>query len=275
MNLATKSIGLVVRFVPRRLALSAFGFPLLARAVTILLNTILAEGLQEVGVASGPIAGSRLRVDIKKHKYFWLGTYEPWVQEAILRYLQPGMNAWDVGAFIGYHTLLMRRVAGPGRIVALEPDPVNRANLEYHLALNGADDVAVLPMAAGAFRGRARLELVPGGPSQTKAVRCEGGQCEMDTLDSLLERFPAPKVVKMDIEGGEADALAGAARLLEETRPVWILELHGLAGQYSVERLRKAGYAVARVGRWVKAASNFWGGGAEHVVAFPVIPTAS
>ncbi|MEM4217778.1 MAG: FkbM family methyltransferase, partial [Candidatus Methanomethylicaceae archaeon] len=49
--------------------------------------------------------------------------------------------------------------------------------------------------------------------------------CDVVRLDDLLERFPPPRLVKMDIEGGEDDALAGASRLLSEVRPVWVVEL--------------------------------------------------
>ncbi len=269
MNLAVMVTGLVAHLVPHRLALAILDLPPLARAVIRLLNTILPEGLQQVNVASGAIAGSRLLLDPRKQKYFWLGTYEPWVQEAILRHLEPGMHAWDVGAFIGYHTLLMRRVAGPGRVIAIEPDPVSRANLQQHLGINGGEDVVVLPVAVGAHRGRARLERLRGCPSGTKAVECEGGVCEVITLDGVLERFPAPGLVKMDIEGSEADALAGATRLLSEIRPVWVLELHGQAGEDSIKSLRKAGYEITHIGKWAEVAAELLGGGSKHVVALP------
>jgi hypothetical protein len=67
------------------------------------------------------------------------------------------------------------------------------------------------------------------------------------TLDGLLERFPAPAVLKMEEEGGEASALRGAAKLVEEVRPVWLLEVPGAEGLPAVTRLQQAGYKVQRI----------------------------
>lgn len=270
MNPVLKAIELVLHLIPYHVLTKACSNPSLAPIIIKFLDGILLEESQDATVTNGPIAGSKLILNIKKHKYFWLGTYEPWVQKAISQYLQPGMYAWDIGAFIGYYTLLMRRVAGFGRIVAIEPDPESFSILKKHLTINGYEDVVTLPVAVGARQGRVRLERVPGGPSQTKVVECDNGEFNQITLDDLLDRFPAPGVVKMDIEGAEADALAGGTRLLEEIRPVWIIELHGYQGEQALKQLRKAGYQIMRIDKWVGPSADLLGGGSEHVVALPL-----
>ena len=93
--------------VPNRAILAFYHHPWLAGVVRGALNRVLPAGLNEVEIARGHLRGLRFVLDLQLEKYLWLGTYEPWVCAAIERYLHPGDVAWDVGAFIGYHTLLM------------------------------------------------------------------------------------------------------------------------------------------------------------------------
>lgn len=267
MSPIVRTLGWAVRLVPRRLALGLYGVRPLAQLLRSALNSLVRDGLQEVEVPVGPLAGARLVLDLKCEKYLWLGTYEPWVQEAIRRHLRPGGCAWDVGAFVGYHTLLMRRIAGPGRVIALEPDALNRARLERNLALNGAQDVVVLPVAAGARTSTATLSRVSGHPGQTRIV--EGGDdCPVVALDELLQRFPWPDLVKLDVEGAEDEVLAGAPRLVREVRPVWIVEVHR-ATEPALDRLRAAGYRLQEIGKGVDVSRALPVGGPAHVVALP------
>jgi FkbM family methyltransferase len=269
MNHGVRVLGRAAGLVPRGLALHLYRWPPVATTVRAVLNAVLPAGLHEVNVVGGPLARARLTLDLKREKYLWLGTYESPVQEAILRHLKPGTFAWDVGAFIGYHTLLMRRIAGLCRVIALEPDPINRSRLERHLAANDAEDVVVLPVAAGKARGRAHLDHRVGHPSETRVVPAEIGACKVVTLDGLLEGFPPPALVKLDVEGGEESILAGAVRLIEETRPVWVLETHGAPGVAAAQRLQEAGYAVQRIDRRSGSQADLPVDSSSHVVAVP------
>ena len=62
-------------------------------------------------IVTGPLRGLRFYVDLPRHEYFWFGTFEPGVQQAICKQLRPGSIAWDVGAFTRFHTLLLRKIA--------------------------------------------------------------------------------------------------------------------------------------------------------------------
>jgi FkbM family methyltransferase len=189
-------------------------------------------------------------LDLSIEKYLWIGTYEPWVQDAIAAHLRPGMRAWDVGGFIGYHTMAMLRTS-PAQVLVLEPDPDNRRRLETTLRLNEVSNVLVLPVAAGRASAAGALERAERNPSETR-IRTGGGQSDLRIvpLDEVLDEHGRPDLVKLDVEGLEADVLEGAPRLIDEARPVWIIEVHGGlgTGKAVASRLRGAGYRVQRLG---------------------------
>lgn len=269
MNLFVRCVGLTGRLLPKCFLNTLYERPKAAQMIIKFLNRIVDESIQEVVIVTGPIAGLKLFINLRKQKYFWMGTYEPWVQEAIVQYLRPGMHAWDIGAFIGYHTLLMRKIAGPHRIIAIEPDPLSRDWLEQNLQLNGYEDVTIHPVAVEGHAGRVRLEHVPDGPSQTSVVNCEEGECEAVSLDLLLESLVPPDLIKMDIEGAESAAFSGAANVLKKIRPVWIVELHGKRSAQAIEHLLAANYKITHIDRWIPSAAELIGGGSEHILAIP------
>jgi FkbM family methyltransferase len=267
MRVPPDIIPLILRLLPHRVLLGIYRFPKVARAARMMMNAVIPSGFREVGVVKGPLRGTRLMLDLQSEKYLWLGTFEPWVQKAILRHLSRGDWSWDVGAYIGYHTLLMWRVGA--RVVSLEPDPLNRARLEQHLSLNGATDVRVLSFAAGPWTASGYLDRVREHPGGSRLSADGGVECQMVSLDSLLERLPPPRLVKVDIEGGEEAMMRGARRLLAHVRPVWILEVHGAAGEEAVSYLRKADYRIETIGKGVEIDVDFPVGGPAHVVALP------
>jgi FkbM family methyltransferase len=154
-------------------------------------------------------------------------TLTRFVQEAV----KPGDTVLDVGANIGYFTLLFARAVGPGgRVVAIEPDPENVALLTRNVARNGyADRVTVLPRAAWDASGPLRLfrSEENRGDHQTYDI---GEGRESVTIDALrvddyapLAAGPPVALVKMDIQGAEYRALLGMRELLARSRDVVLL----------------------------------------------------
>lgn len=268
MNSVARGLGWLAARVPSSVALRIYSSRPVARTVRGLLNVLVKPGSAEVQVASGPLTGARLLINTRGEKYLWLGTYEPWVQDALSSVLRPGMTVWDVGAHIGYHSLLMHRLTNGGPLVAFEPHPDNRSRLQHHLDLNGASGVVVLPFAVGAEAGTAYLNTIEGNYATAHFSEI-GEECRVVTLDSVLEKQPAPNLVKMDIEGGEEEALSGAPNLLRAVRPIWLMELHGVRGQRAVELLEGAGYTIRPIGKGVDVREDLPVGGPEHVLALP------
>jgi FkbM family methyltransferase len=233
----------------------------LARGIRGALNRAAPEGLAEVRVAAGSLEGCTLLLDMQTEKDFWLGTYEPELQWALGDLARPGMVAFDVGANIGYITLMLARAVGPnGRVVAFEALPANVERLERNLALNHlAPRVTVVPGAVAAGEGTVRFHVHASGgmgKAEGSAGRAdEPYQSEISVPSTSLDAFvyqhsgPMPQLVKMDIEGGEVLALPGMRRLLREARPTLLLELHGPeAARAAWDELTAAGYTVHRMG---------------------------
>src|SRR5437867_2716062 len=85
---------------------------LAARIARPLVNHLLPSGPVEIVVRSGPGQGLRLIADPLTEKYYWTGSYERAVQASLVSILQSGSTFWDVGAHVGFFTLIAARLIG-------------------------------------------------------------------------------------------------------------------------------------------------------------------
>src|SRR5512135_3645063 len=123
-----------------------YRFPPLARLIRASLNASVDEGLSVIEVAAGDLQGWKLQLNLKAEKSRWLGTYEPELQAALREFLAPGQTVYDVGANIGYISLLMARQVGPGGCVyAFEALPANVERIRANIDLNHLANVSVIP----------------------------------------------------------------------------------------------------------------------------------
>ncbi|MDQ3675187.1 MAG: FkbM family methyltransferase, partial [Actinomycetota bacterium] len=165
------------------------------------------------------------------------GLHEPQVQEALRRCLPRGGTFVDVGAHVGYLTLIAARLVGPsGSAVAVEPVPANANAIRRNAALNGFANVRVIEAAAAARSGEAELITVADTLWTRLAsvgehpLECRRSSVRTVALDDLLESgelAAVPDVVKIDVEGAEIDVVEGMRGLLARGRTTVICELHG------------------------------------------------
>lgn len=175
----------------------------------------------------------------------WLGTYESEKQRAFVKEITEGMTVYDVGANVGFYSLLAARCVGDsGRVYAFEPLPANVAYLRRHVQMNQLHQVDVHPVAVSDARGPVRF-----APGDNRAVGqiTLGGALEVQsvTLDDFVfnEGNRPPQVIKIDVEGAEELVLEGARRILRECQPVLFLATHGTAvHRQCCERLTNFGY---------------------------------
>lgn len=206
----------------------------MARFVRPLVRQLMPSAA-DVVVRSGHAKGLALTIDATCEKYYWTGAYETRVQDVLARLLPSGGAFWDVGAHIGFFSLIASRLVGDeGEVHAFEPNPPGRARLESHVTKNAARNVVVHPEAVAAIAGRAVLRSC--GSSSMSSLVAEGTGIDVDctTLDDIRARVGRPDVVKIDVEGAELDVLAGGQDLLARDTPTLIVEFH------SEDNLRRA-----------------------------------
>jgi len=251
-----RSAAWAARTLPISLKLCLYRRPFLARLIRRLLNAAVPAGIQEITIASGNLAGMRMALDLHAEKDYWLGTYEPALQEAARKFIQPGMTVYDIGANIGYITLMAARISGEsGKVCAFEALPANISRLKENVRLNNLEkQVKVIPGAVVKKSGSATF-LIHDSGAMGKALGSAGRDETYGTalqvagiaLDDFIYKQgnPAPDVVKMDIEGGEGPALAGMRHLMKEASPIFLIELHGEKAASEVwDILSTAGYTL-------------------------------
>jgi FkbM family methyltransferase len=178
----------------------------------------------------------------------WLGSYEYSKQRLLRGLIRPGDVVYDVGANVGFYTLLSSvLVHDSGHVFAFEPLPRNLAYLSRHVEMNRLTNCTVLSLAVGEQPGRARFHL---GAHPSVGALAPTGEIDVGvtSLDDQVYRgrIPGPALIKMDIEGGELAALRGGRRLLEERRPVVVLATHGAdIHAQCCTLLRELGYRLA------------------------------
>jgi FkbM family methyltransferase len=189
-------------------------------------------GSREATIAAGPLRGLRMHSGSSNVSYL-LGASEPAVQEVFTRFVRAGAVVFDVGANVGYFSLLAAKLAGAGGAVfAFEPLPGNVATLRRNASLNpGLAPIEVVPAAVGASGGHAHMASSFGGLTASFVDTGAPGATAVAvvSLDEEVAagRLPPPDFVKIDVEGAEALVLAGMTHVLESNRPVVLVELHG------------------------------------------------
>ena len=148
--------------------------------------------------------------------------YEEGTTRLFQELVKPGMLVMDIGAHVGYYTLLAARLVGPsGKVYAFEPDHDNHATLLKNLESNGYRNVVVVKKAVSDQVGNAQLHLTAaesGRHSMYHHGLPERGSVSVETttVDALLEELDWPEVdlIKIDVEGAEITVLDGMSQLL-------------------------------------------------------------
>lgn len=182
-------------------------------------------------VESGAAKGLWLKVYPDSEGGYICGVPERNVPELLSEHLKEGDCFWDVGAHVGFYSLVAARLVGKsGTVVALEPDQENFAALRENCQRNGSLSIQTLPMAVWSQSCDVRFQRGTDLSRMTGAVvTYNAGSdfvCQAITLDSLLIPGNPPRLVKIDVEGGELEVLKGATQTLCVSRPFLLVEIH-------------------------------------------------
>jgi len=170
---------------------------------------------------------------------FTSDSFEPAERAFMQRYLKPGMTVLDIGAHHGLYSLLAAKQVGEyGRVYSFEPSPREQKALKLNLLLNRCKNVKVQQFALGSEETNSDLYVVnefntgcnslrpPHVPHPTSAVTVN-----VKTLDNWIaeQKLQSVDFIKLDVEGGELEALKGAQRTLQtRPRPIIMCEMEDI-----------------------------------------------
>lgn len=184
------------------------------------------------------------------------GSYEPEVTAVFRDVLRPGMGVVDIGANIGFFTMLSASLVGPsGAVLAIEPNPRNARQAEASRRLNGFENVTILQVAAG--RDTGLLAINTSYTNGTTSALGDGPVWDAETVaclavDRVIPHAPPVGLLKLDVEGAEYSALLGCKALIQRDRPIIVLEfapgqltgISGVTGEHLLAWLVAQGYTL-------------------------------
>lgn len=159
------------------------------------------------------------------------GTHEPHLTAFLQANLRPGDWFCDIGANIGYFSLLAaHRLGSRGRVLAFEPSPANLKFLYLNRQLNDFPHIEIYPYAVGARTGFSFFSYVGSNGIVSEASHdpreiLESTMVYSVQLESFLRDVERLDFLKIDVEGGEHAALAEATGWLSKLQPVILSEL--------------------------------------------------
>jgi len=188
------------------------------------------------GMAEFERYGLKLRLDMDHwlgREVYQTGVFEPMTIQWIDRLLRPGMNVVDVGANIGYFSVILaKRVAPRGHVWAFEPTTHYGDQARWHIEHNGVDQQVTLD-PVGLSDAAEQVQITIGESSATIHPMSESHHrlaetITLETLDSAMQRLDLPPIdfIKVDVDGHEPRFLAGARQFFEKHRPTMLIEFY-------------------------------------------------
>lgn len=237
-----------------------------------LKNTILSPFVRvfknELGVPLfGPLTGFYMAGNIPDR--YRDGTYETESIRVVQLLVESSWKCVDVGAHIGYYTLLFAKLVGKtGQVWAFEAWPENARRLMINVALNHFKDRVIVENKAVWNKSHKNVSLYPGRKGSDFEWNIVGHDVlgtptqEMNSVGmvTLDDYFGDEHIdfIKMDIEGAESKALVGAKQLLSCSQPLLLVEFHGHEGWHGAKILFELDYTLydIRDKRWLTDVSE-------------------
>lgn len=178
-----------------------------------------------------------------------MDSYEPDVTIVFRRLLRQGMGVIDIGANIGYFSMLSAKLVGPeGHVLAVEPNPRNAKMLEASRRLNDYSHITVAQVAAGRTTGLLALHAAHSNGTTSEPSGSLDALLAAETVPSLrLDNIVSPDrsvgLIKLDVEGAEYNAVLGCQDVIARDRPIIISEfspelMPGISGVSGLDYLR-------------------------------------
>jgi FkbM family methyltransferase len=156
------------------------------------------------------------------------GIYEPDETKLVNTLIKPGDIVIDLGANIGYFTLLFARLVGPnGKVYAFEPHPYSFSLLKKNIEINGYQNIEAIQKAASNQKGFLELYQDPFNNTDHRIYPQDGKtkqiQIETISLDEYFKELPYVNFMKIDTQGAEFLILSGMKKLLARSPNIKML----------------------------------------------------
>lgn len=152
------------------------------------------------------------------------GIWEPLETDLVTREVRRGDVVLDIGAHIGYYSLIFARLVGSeGRVFAFEPDPDNFALLNKNVRINGYRNVTLVRKAVADRTGKVRLYVSEENNGDHRTYDSKDGRKSIEVKCVQLDEYfrdygERIDFIKMDIQGAEPGAIRGMSSLLERSK---------------------------------------------------------
>ena len=185
--------------------------------------------LRNLKTDEAKIDGHTIYLDSRDSLGASLAEHEPRIRKLLKENIKQGDTVVDVGANIGYHTLLMAKLVGDtGKVYAFEPERENFELLKKNIERNGYRNVVLVNKGLGEKDETMTLYLHPKNKAGHSVFHQHSHwgrqQIQITTLDNFLPKDTKVSFIKMDIEGAEYAAIKGMKRVLLENEVKVICE---------------------------------------------------
>ncbi|MFC1943356.1 FkbM family methyltransferase [Chloroflexota bacterium] len=205
------------RIVPSKLLLTLADIPGVRKAYYRLFRFLPHEIMLEVQRNKMYLVPTASGVELSLFLY---GDYEKDQTRVFHEVVKRGMTVVDLGAHIGYYTLIAAELVGPeGKVFAFEPDPENFSLLQRNVDVSGYKNVALVQKAVSGKTGIAKLYLDSeswGHSLSSTEISKESISVSVTSLDEFFSEEVRIDIIKIDIEGAEGGAVEGMERILSK-----------------------------------------------------------
>jgi FkbM family methyltransferase len=222
--------------------------------------------LAEDPVVSVPEFPGKFALDCKSDifkRILFHKTYEPTLVKQCIGHLQKDRDVIDVGANVGFYTVLFARAVHGRKVLAIEPSTRALLRLRRNIALNNIGETTIVFDGAASSRSEEAYLNVVNGKEEYSSLgamvhpsiveeECVKEKVSTSTIDELVQRYSLdPGFIKVDVEGYEQFVFDGAKTTLETKRPIILSELsdpllrrNGSSAMAVIETIRRHNYEV-------------------------------
>ena len=217
----------------------------------LLHNTLIADHPYDFKIYRGKLKFRSYNTAMAIHGYY-TGEIEYHLLRYVISQVRPDFVMIDVGAHHGAYALAvayeLRSNGWNGKIYCFEPDPFNFSLLQYNIRQNNLDDYIICQeLAVVDFPGEKDF-LIYRQENSANTLSCNtdminqklgvvvSQKVKVTTIDTFIDNFAHIDLIKMDIQGSEYQALAGATGVITRDRPVIVVE--AVPGLETTEKIR-------------------------------------